>query len=102
MLSCMAESSKFTLVYICPLPLQILFLYGLCLFPSITTLLPTHLFFKRIHLKSVLFLLLCFMNVVDCFYEWKKIKSLLYNSNSSEIKETQVTVLFFFFLTKEL
>lgn len=32
----------------------------------------------------------------------KKIKSLLYNSNSSEIKETQVTVLFFFFFNKRI
>lgn len=30
------------------------------------------------------------MNAVDCFYEWKKIKGLLYNSNSSEIKGTQI------------
>ena len=32
----------------------------------------------------------------------EKIKSLFYNSNSSEIKETQVTVLFFFFFLKRV
>lgn len=39
---------------------------------------------------------LCFMNAVNCFYEWK-IKSLLYTSNCSEIKN----ILFLFKLSPD-
>lgn len=59
-------------------------------FVSICSKLLLFLHKKNPSKNSLLFLWpLCFMNAVNCFYEWK-IKSLLYTNNCSEIKNLQI------------
>lgn len=75
-----------------PTPFQSWF-YMMCLFSSVVPAAHASDLTQKSHLTRLSLFLwpLCFMNAVNCLYEWK-IKSSLYTSNCSEIKN-----LYFFF-----